>query len=543
MTMPPSAVAIARLLLGSVLVALLPACQVLGTRAVREAARTTAGLEQASQSWQVLQREKPGSLPAQKALRRYDHAVVAVVKSLRAKEGTSAWGKPLLLGGARPWQVTFDNPVENGSTRTLALSDFVFCRLAADVKLHGFARVVGHGGLGVPVVLAQVDARRVTRPFHPPHGEFLPATAVLEFPAAIPGHPAEARLRFYNPLAVSDLPVGKNPQRMAENLTAALEFSLSDTSPGKIRAHEATPPASGEGAPQLYFLSRYDKTKVPVVFVYGMLSSQSAWKNSVNELFADPDLRRRYQPVVFVYPPKQSIPASAARLRAELRRSRDTLDPRHQDAGFCRMVLVGHSMGGLLVRMQVTDSGTDFWSAFFTVSPKKLAGHVDAKTQRMLREALFFQRLPDVRLVVFISTPHQGIVLADNAILRAAMRLVLFLPETVRHLMESLVKLPPGYIRPTLLPFHDFGMGGTENLSTKHPFFSALARHPVGVPFHSIIATRRAVDFRRGSDGIVTYWSSHLSGDASETIIPYPHACLERPATVRAIMKILKKAK
>ena len=200
-------------------------------------------------------------------------------------------------------------------------------------------------------------------------------------------------------------------------------------------------------------------------------------------------------------------------------------------------------MGGLLARMQVMDSGTDFWNAFFTVPPKKLASQVDVKTQRMMRKALFFQRDPEVKRVVFIGTPHRGSVLADNGILRAAMRLVLFLPETARHRLKALVELPPASIQPALRPFHDFGVGGTENLSTKHPFFNALARHPVGVPFHSIIATRRAVDFRQGSDGVVPYWSAHLDGSASETIVPYPHACLERPATVQAVMKILKEAK
>ena len=539
MTMPPSAVAIGRWLLASMLVALLPACEGLG--GAREAGRTTASLEQAHQAWQVLQREKPGTLPARKAMRKYDHAVAVVVKALRAKEGTSAWGKPVLLGGVRPWRMTFDHPERNNSARTLTLTKFAHCRLAADVRLHGFDRVVAHGGLGVPVVLD--DSPRVAQSFQSPLGEFLPATAVLEFPAIVPGHPAEARLRFYNPLAVSEVPTGKYPQHLAENLTAALESTLTAAPLKKDRPHEATPSASGEEESQLYFLNRYDKTKVPVVFVYGMLSTQSVWKNSVNELLADPDLRRRYQPAVFIYPPKLPIPASAARLRELLKRSRDRLDPGHQNAGFDRMVLVGHSMGGLLARMQVIDSGMDFWNAFFTVPPKKIAGQVDAKTQRMMRDSLIFQREPDVKRVVFISTPHRGSVLADNGILRAAMRLVLFLPETARHRLQALVELPPAYIQPTLRPFHDFGVGGTENLSTKHPFFSALARHPLGVPFHSIIATRRAVDFRHGSDGVVPYWSAHLDGSASETIVPYPHACLERPATVRAVMKILKDAK
>ena len=533
------------LIVASAFVALLPECQGLTTAAMQgtDSGRTASNLEKAQQAWQVMQREKPGTLPAQKALRKYDQAVAAVVKSLSEKEGTAEWGKEIHFGGAQSWRITFDAPARHGSARTLALSDFAHCRLAADVKLHGFDRVVAHGGVGVPVVLAQDDPRRAMQPFHPPRGEFLPATAVLEFPAKIPGHPAEARLRFYNPLAVSAVPVGLHPQPMAENLTAPLQFSLTAASLDKNEPLQSAQSASGEKESQLFFLSRYDSTKVPVVFVHGVTSSPVVWKNSVNELLADPDLRRRYQPVCFIYPSKLPIPASAARLRELLKRSRDTLDPEHHDAGFGHMVLVGHSMGGLLARMQVIDSGMDFWRSFFTATPRKMAGQIDAKTQRMLRGALFFQREPDVKTVVFINTPHQGSVLADVGIVRAVLRLILFLPKTARQHLQAVAALPPSYINPTLRGFHEWGVKGTENLSTKHPYFRALAQHPVGVPFHSIIAIRRTVDFRNGGDGVVPYWSAHLDGAASETIVPYTHECLEKPKTVHAVMSILKGAK
>jgi pimeloyl-ACP methyl ester carboxylesterase len=526
------------------LTTLLPACQGLNTAAMRrtDVGRTASDLDNAHQAWQVMQRENPGTWPAQKALQKYDQAVTAVVKSLREKEGTAAWGKEIQFSGTQPRRITFDAPAGLGSARTLALSEFAHCRVAADVKLHGFDRVVAHGGLGVPVVLAQEDPLRAKQPFHPPRGEFLPATAVLEFPAKVPGHPAEARLRFYNPLAVSAVTVGQHAHPMAENLTAPLQSSLTDASLDKNGPLQATPSASGEKESQLFFLNRYDSTKVPVVFVHGVQSSPVVWKNSVNEMLADPELRRRYQPVCFIYPSRLPIPASAARLRELLKRSRDTLDPDHRNAGFGRMVLVGHSMGGLLVRMQAIDSGMDFWRSFFAATPRKMAGQIDAKTQRMLRGALFFHREPDVRTVVFIGTPHQGSVLADVGIIRAALRLVLFLPKTAQRRMQALAALPPAYINPMLRGFHHWGVEGTENCSTTHPFFLALARHPVGVSFHSIIATRHAVDIRDGGDGIVPYWSAHLEGAASETIVPYTHGCLEKPKTVRAVMRILKGA-
>jgi hypothetical protein len=489
-----------------------------------------------------MQREMPGTIPAQKALRRYNDSVKYLVKTLRGQDGTAAWGHEIQFGGARPWRMTFDVPAGGVATRTLALSEFAHCWLVSDVKLHKFDRVVAHAGLGVPVVLAQDDSRHVVRPFHPPHGEFLPATAVLEFPATVPGHPVEARLRFYDPLAVSELTICGHPQPLAENLTAALQFSLTNATPDEKAPHDTAHSASGEDESQLFFLTRYDPTKAPVVFVHGMDCDPSVWKNIVNALYADPDLRRRYQPACFIYPTELPVPVSAARLRELLERSRNVLDPGHHDAGFDRMVLVGHSMGGLLVRLQVTDSGTDFWRSFFSVSPREIADKIDAKTQRVVRKALFFQRLPNVKLVVFICTPHRGSVLADIPIIRLVTRLILFLPKTAQRRLHAVEELPRADMNPMLRDFYDLGVGGTESLSTKHPFFRALARHPVPVTFHSIIATRGEADVHKSSDGVVPYWSAHLDGATSETLVPYAHGCLEKPLTVQAVMKILKQA-
>ncbi|HEX7262156.1 MAG TPA: alpha/beta fold hydrolase, partial [Luteolibacter sp.] len=298
--------------------------------------------------------------------------------------------------------------------------------------------------------------------------------------------------------------------------------------------------ASGEQESQLFFLNRYDPSKVPVVFVHGLLCGPDVWKNSVNAMLADPDLRRRYQPVCFKYPSSLPIPTTAARLRELLKNARDTLDPGHRDAGFGRLVLVGHSMGGLVSRMQTIDSGDDFWNAYFTTSPRHVSRKLDFKTRRMLMGSLFFKRESDVKLVVFITTPHRGSKLADVAFYRAAIDLILFLPKTAKKGLEELATLPLNFMQPDLRVFSDRGVGGTENLSTKHPFFEALERRPIGVPFYSVIATRGEFDSKHGSDGIVPYSSAHLDGAVSEVTVPYPHGCLERPATVRAVSEILK---
>ena len=509
----------------------------------REASNASHYLDQAEQAWRAIQREEPGSAAAQKNLALYDQAVTAVVRSLHSKEGTAAWGESVEMNGARPWRVTFDPHTRNGTPRTFALSEFSRCKVAADVKLDGFDRVVAHAGVGVPVVLEQNDFHRVAQPFHPSHGEFLPATAVLEFPERAAGRTREARLRFYNPMTVSALNFGDRAVPLASNLTAPLQFSLTDSTVDENGPHKLTPSASGEDESRLFFINRYDKTKVPVVFVHGLRSGPVVWKNTVNELLADPELRRRYQPVCFVYPSGLPIPTSAARLRELLKKSREKLDPDHKDAGFDQMVLVGHSMGGLLARMQVIDSGKEFWRSFYAASPQKIAEEIDPGTQKMVKGALVFQHLPNVKTVVFVSTPHQGSELADIGALQAVARLILFLPKTARKQFKALTELPPAYINPTLRSFNDWGNNGVENLSTKHPYFHALAQRPIRVPFHSVIAVGNAIDPHDGSDGVVPYRSAHLDGAASETVVPYPHGCCERSGTVQAVLKILKGVK
>jgi pimeloyl-ACP methyl ester carboxylesterase len=48
-------------------------------------------------------------------------------------------------------------------------------------------------------------------------------------------------------------------------------------------------------------------------------------------------------------------------LRRDLDEVRRRFDPDRSDAAFDRTVLVGHSMGGLLARMMVEESGTRLW--------------------------------------------------------------------------------------------------------------------------------------------------------------------------------------
>jgi hypothetical protein len=523
------------------LLASLASCQSLSKsgRAQKRDADIPVILQEARVAWGAMQ--QPDAVASAQARLEYNEAVACLVRELARHEGRPTWAQERRFTGSdSSWHLTFDSQNSQPLPRTWSLSEFAQCKLASEVKLRNFKRVVTKEGLGVPVVLVQDDPGRVSRPFHPPEGEFLPATALIEFPPASRGQPAEARLRFYNPLAVSQVSVGRRSQGLAENLTASMQLSMPesyfDEEDGLLGSM-----AGGEDEGHLYFPTPYDPSKVPVVFVHGVRSYAGIWKNAVNELLADPELRRRYQPVCFIYPPKMPVPVSAACLRRLLARSREKLDPERDDPGFGRVVLVGHSMGGLLTRLQVIDSGMDIWGAFFAAPPEEIAHTVDAETMIMVRESLIFEHDPGIARVIFLCTPHQGSELADVDVVRTVLRLVLFLPKQVQRQLEALRSLPMRFIKPELREYHDFGLEGQENARTGHPFFKALAKRPIKVPFHSIIAVGDGADAL--TDGVVPYWSAHLEGAASETVIPYAHSCLWEPETLEAVLGILKRNK
>jgi len=102
----------------------------------------------------------------------------------------------------------------------------------------------------------------------------------------------------------------------------------------------------------------YERGKVPVVLIHGLWGRPQLWDRMVESLEADPALRRRYQFWTFRYASGDSIPFSAHLLRQSLRRARRCFDPAGTDAAFDRMVVVGHSLGGILAKMLVQRSGS-----------------------------------------------------------------------------------------------------------------------------------------------------------------------------------------
>src|SRR5512143_1754416 len=127
----------------------------------------------------------------------------------------------------------------------------------------------------------------------------------------------------------------------------------------------------------LSLLQPYRRGRVPVVFVHALWSSPWSWAPMVEALEADAALRDRYQFWTFGYSTGDPIPYSAWLLRRDLEEVRRKLDAHGSDGAFDRMVVVGHSMGGLLTKMMVQESGTRVWQLISDRPVAELAGDPD----------------------------------------------------------------------------------------------------------------------------------------------------------------------
>jgi pimeloyl-ACP methyl ester carboxylesterase len=286
----------------------------------------------------------------------------------------------------------------------------------------------------------------------------------------------------------------------------------------------------------LSLLRPYHRGRIPVVLVHGLWSSPWSWSTLVEALETDEVVRDRYQLWTFGYSTGDPILYSAWLLRRDLDEARRMLDPDRTDTAFDRTVVVGHSMGGLLAKMMVQDSGPRIWRLVSDRPFEELSG--EPEDRDLFRRALFFKPRPEVRRVVFIATPHRGSRVDQGGLERLGTRLVR-LQEPLRAAYGRLIaRNGPAFFSERLregLPT------SIEELQWGSPALTALSELslPAGVTAYSIIADRREPPGAGGSDGLVPYDSAHLDGVASEVLVSSGHLCQGHPAVIREVRRIL----
>jgi pimeloyl-ACP methyl ester carboxylesterase len=241
-------------------------------------------------------------------------------------------------------------------------------------------------------------------------------------------------------------------------------------------------------------------------------------------------IRERYQFWFFSYPSGYPYPYSAALFRQDLH-GIERAFPNHK-----RVVLIGHSMGGMICRLMITDAGSKIWRDFFGTSPAQtpLAGN----TRKLLEESLVFNHRPDVQRVIFISTPHRGSKIASDWIGRIGAALV----RTPKQFMSIYASTKPLLVADPDARTLKRMPNSVDTLEPNDRFVQAVDKLPMtrGIPYHSIMGDRGRGDTPNSSDGVVPYWSSHLDGAQSELIVNSAHDAQYNQQAIREVERILK---
>jgi pimeloyl-ACP methyl ester carboxylesterase len=379
-------------------------------------------------------------------------------------------------------------------------------------------------GIGAPLVaVARSENPHFRQQYKLPR-VYAPVTAAIRFSGQ------KAELDFVDPMKSERIVLSKRTFPLAVDLSAPTAMLIARERPERLGFSRLMNPGKYTDTARLAQLQQYDPNRTPVIFVHGLQETGASWAPMIDSLHEDPWVRKRYQFWFYSYPSGYPYPYSAALFRHDLDAIKRAF-PDHK-----RVVLVGHSMGGMICRLMITDSGDKIWRDFFATPPNKTPLAND--TRKIAEDVFIFHHRPDVQRAIFISTPHRGSKFASGWVGRIGAALV----HAPRNFASIYASTKPLLIAdPAARPLKRMP-NSIDTLEPNDRFVQAVNNLPItpGIPYHSIMGDRGRGDTPNSSDGIVPYWSSHLNGARSELIVNSGHQAQYNPQAIQEVHRILK---
>jgi hypothetical protein len=462
------------------------------------------------------------------ALSDYNFAVSRIVELIQ-EESLTPWSAPVIApaAGGEAWSMRLTPPDPRPEFHPSKFLILPSDRFEFTGKLVG-TRMIKQG-LGAPIVVQgdDLDLSRVDEFVQGKH-IFYGLTAVLRF------NGKKCELVYLDPLKFEDVSLDGRSYPLRADFQAPLALGLAETDPKKDELKGLFKPDTLGDTAQLSRLEPYNPNKIPILCIHGLGNSQATWMPMIEFLRNDAAIRKNYQFWFFSYPSGISYPIATAILRRKLDQFTERY-PNHKD-----IVVIGHSMGGMISRLLITDSGMTLWDTGFNTRPEAMAVHEE--TRKALTDTLIFDARNDISRVIFASASHRGSDHATNFFGKLGAKLIGKAVASDLINKEALANL-----RPELnTKKRDHLPNSVDVLNPESPFLKVVNTLPLksGIPFHSIIGDRgKGGNLDRtkpqSKDGIVPYWSSHLEGAESELIIPSGHWSNLHPLGMAEVKRIL----
>lgn len=376
-------------------------------------------------------------------------------------------------------------------------------------------------GYGVPVVV-----ERIAECENEPYADAQPFAGTAIYVAATATSPEQ--LLIVNPLNMD------HDSGISRDLTSPYAFAI--RARDRLAVLNFIYPQRSAARSHLFMAQPYQPGKIPVVLVHGLVSDHTTWTSLADHWNACPEFRERFQVWYFQYPTGIPFVDSASALREQLESLCCQLDPAKQDHALSNIVLVGHSMGGLISKLQVTECDQQIWRQISRVPIDRL--NASEENRQLLHRWFQFHANPRVQRVCMIAAPHGGSPLAERLIGKVSARLVRE-PPFYEQLKRDLVRdnqnaflVEAGQQLTTSISLLDPG----------DPILKGMRQLPYqpGTAIDSIIGNGRLMEGYGPSDGVVPVTNAIDPYATSEQYLESTHnQILEEPELHQLLTNLL----
>ncbi len=292
-----------------------------------------------------------------------------------------------------------------------------------------------------------------------------------------------------------------------------------------------------------YLAEPYDKKRIPILMIHGLISSPATYAEMSDAINADPKLRNKYQLWYYFYPTGTPWLVTASKFRNSYRELIKALDPDSNDSNLRKTTIIAHSMGGLITRLSLSTPENTLQQAYFgNVQLEKTVKDNDLKK---IKEYFHFQPLTEPKRVIYLATPHRGSRIATSLIGSLAIRLISIPGNIIKQTADVLAT---GQLRGDSIPEQTRklltkGESSINQLQAKNPSLKALNQMQPrkNLTSYSVIGDIGAPLMRLKTDGVVSHSSSRLSHSKEEITVPSNHDICGEDETIEAVIYILSK--
>jgi pimeloyl-ACP methyl ester carboxylesterase len=410
-------------------------------------------------------------------------------------------------------------------------------RFVADYELKNLRNRNASPGVGVPIVICR--QRQDGGKLEGYYAERLsfPATVVARFPQVGDENEQRIRLQLFDPRDSDGVVVNETLVPLETDISTPLAWFLTNPKMSLLDTFAFLRPDQAETLEGLYMVQPYDPDRIPVLMVHGIWSSPVTWMEMFNDLQSDPVIREKYQFWFYMYPTGQPLTFATASLRDRLKELRLRCDPHGRNAKLDQMVVVGHSMGGLMSYLLTIDSDDKLWNSMSKLPVAEIKA--DRKTHEAIQRVFFFEADRSVDRIVTIASPFGGSGYAN---------------VFTRWLSGSIVLLPSKTSSLSELIFRQNNQSIWDHMFAPRTSLDSLNRNsavlrlvsqttiPDDVVHHNVVGVNKGKSITQWTDGVVKLTSAQREDADSEIRVTAGHSEVHRrPETIDEVRRVLLK--